>query len=103
MSAVISDTSAAVEQLRALFLEHFHVEVPSADADLLESGVLDSLQLVELLLLIEQRFGRRIHIESIDLDDLRSLKRLAQLVAEPGAAQSNVREVASRRGAGHRG
>jgi acyl carrier protein len=97
----MSENPPDLERLRALFLEHFHVEVPSADADLLESGVLDSLQLVDLLLLIEQRFARRIAIESIDLDDLRSLSRIASLLATPDPLQSVVREV--RRGGKYRG
>jgi acyl carrier protein len=74
-----------VGRLHALILEHLHVDVPSPDVDLLESGVLDSLQLVDLLLLIEQHFGQRIPIETIDLDDLRSLGRLARLL-HPAAA-----------------
>lgn len=75
------DRTVALERLRALFLRHLHLEVPSADTDLLESGLLDSLQLVDLLVLIEEEFGRRISLEAIELDDLRSLARLAQLVS----------------------
>lgn len=75
-----------VERLRALMLEHLHVEVPSVDTDLLDSGLLDSLQLVDLLLLIEQQFGHRIAIEAIDLENLRSLTRIAQLIGTPAAA-----------------
>jgi acyl carrier protein len=74
-----------VERLRALMLEHLHVEVPSAETDLLDSGLLDSLQLVDLLLLIEQQFGHRIAIEAIDLENLRSLTRIAQLLGTPAA------------------
>ena len=83
------DRTVALERLRALFLRHLHLEVPSADTDLLESGLLDSLQLVDLLVLIEEEFGRRISLEAIELDDLRSLARLAQLVstsAQPASA-----------------
>lgn len=82
---------AIVERLRALILEHLHMEVPSADTDLLDSGLLDSLQLVDLLLLIEQHFGRRIEIEAIDLEDLRSLARLAQLLDTPAASAESAR------------
>jgi len=81
---------ANLERLRALFAAHFHVDVPSDDTDLLETGALDSLQLVDLLLLIEQSFGQRIPIESIDLDHLRSLRRLAQLLAAPAAAAARL-------------
>lgn len=87
------DRALCLERLRALFLEHFHVEVPSDDTDLLETGVLDSLQLVDLLLLVEQTFGRRIDLESVDLENLRSLARLAKLVATPVPVADNVREI----------
>jgi len=82
----LTDTNAIIEHLGALFVESFHVEVPSADTDLLETGILDSFQFVELLVQLEQRFGFRIKIEDIDLDDLRSLSRIARLVAANGAA-----------------
>lgn len=72
--------TALVERLRGLFLERFHVQVPSPETDLLETGLLDSLQLVELLLHVEQEFGLRIPIDAIELDDLRSLARLAGLL-----------------------
>ena len=89
------ERNAALERLRTLFLQHLHLEVPSADTDLLETGLLDSLQLVDLLVLIEQEFGRRIALEAIELDDLRSLSRLAELVstpAEPAPAAQAVPE-----------
>jgi len=38
----------------ALFAESFHIEVPSSDTDLLESGLLDSFQFVELLAQLER-------------------------------------------------
>ncbi|HLX79242.1 MAG TPA: acyl carrier protein [Burkholderiales bacterium] len=79
----MSDQNAVIERLRVLFFERFHVEVPSPDTDLLETGMLDSLQLVELLLEIEQEFGLRISIDAIELDDLRSLARLARVLGAP--------------------
>jgi D-alanine--poly(phosphoribitol) ligase subunit 2 len=83
---IVTDTNAIIERLGAVFVERFHVEVPSADIDLLESGILDSFQFVELLLELEQRFGFRIKLDDIELDDLRTLKRIARLVAAHGAA-----------------
>lgn len=71
---------ALIEHLGALFAERFHINVPSAKTDLLNSGLLDSLQFVELLLHLEQRFGIRVPIDSIELDDLRTLERLAGVV-----------------------
>src|SRR5258708_13793514 len=73
--------NAIIRRLGALFVESLHIEVPSADTDLFETGILDSLQLVALLLQLEQRFGFKIKIDDIDLDDLRTLARIARLVA----------------------
>jgi acyl carrier protein len=80
----VNQLDALLPRLGALFAETFHIEVPSADTDLLESGILDALQLVELLAQLERRFGLRILIEDVDLDDLRSLSRIARLVAASG-------------------
>jgi hypothetical protein len=44
--------------------------------------------------LIERHFGRRVPIESIDLENLRSLSRLAQLVGAP--MPTSARNVAAR-------
>jgi D-alanine--poly(phosphoribitol) ligase subunit 2 len=82
----LTDANSIIERLGALFVESFHIEVPSSDTDLLETGILDSFQFVELLLELEQRFGFKIKIESIDLDDLRTLSRIARLVAANGGA-----------------
>ena len=74
-------TDPLVRDLRALFTDKLNIDVPSADADLIESGLLDSLRLVELLLEIEAGLGHRIPIDEIELDDLRSVARIARLIA----------------------
>jgi D-alanine--poly(phosphoribitol) ligase subunit 2 len=82
----VQNLNAIIERLGAVFVESFHIEVPSSDTDLLETGILDSFQFVELLLRLEQDFGLRIKIDDIDLDDLRTLARIARLVARRGGA-----------------
>jgi len=69
-----------VLDLQALFREKLNIDVPSLDADLIESGLLDSLQIVQLLLHIERDLGYRIALDEIDLDDLRSVARLARVI-----------------------
>lgn len=86
------------ERLGILFAESFHLDVPSPDTDLLDSGILDSLQFVELLYQLERHFGLQLKIEEIDLDDLRSLARIARLVfrrivAQATGAQSPASQV----------
>jgi acyl carrier protein len=95
----LAHQNAITEQLGALFVETFHIEVPSPDTDLLDSGILDSLQFVELLIQLEQRFGLRIKVEDIDLDDLRTLARIARLVAVNGAAAGAAVQPLSARAA----
>lgn len=75
-----------IQRLGALFAESLHIEPPSADTDLFESGTLDSLQLIELLVQLERRFSVQISIESIDLENLRTLARIAELVASHARA-----------------
>lgn len=70
-----------VASLRALFSDRLAIEVPSPDTDLIESGLLDSLRLVELLVEIEATLGQRIPLEEIELDDLRTVGRIARLIA----------------------
>jgi D-alanine--poly(phosphoribitol) ligase subunit 2 len=64
----------------ALFRDKLGIEVPSPECDLIENGLLDSLRLVELLLEIESSLGCRIPIDEIDLDDLRSVRRIVRLI-----------------------
>ena len=78
--------TAIVERLGALFAQSFHIEVPSPDTDLLESGILDSFQFVELLAQLEEHFGLRLRIDDIELEDLRTLTRIARMVAAPRAS-----------------
>ncbi len=74
-----------IERLGALFTDCFHIDIPSADTDLLGSGILDSLQFVELLLQLEQNFDLHIKIDDINLEDLRTLERIARLVDANGS------------------
>ncbi len=83
---MLTDANAIIERLDALFVENFRIEVPSPDADLFDLGILNSLQFVEPLFQLEQHFCFRIKIEDIDLDNLRTLARIAHLVAANGGA-----------------
>jgi acyl carrier protein len=68
-------------EIRSLINETLLVKVESADTDLLATGLLDSLHLIELLTQLEQRFSVRFDCRSLELDDLRSPAMLAALVA----------------------
>jgi D-alanine--poly(phosphoribitol) ligase subunit 2 len=81
-----------VDQLGELFAEALHIEAPESDADLLEEGILDSFQFVELLVHMEKRFNLRIDIAQVDLEDLRTLERIAGLVLRNGHVPDVARQ-----------
>lgn len=76
----MTDASALRGRIAGLFLARFKLEVPSVDTDLFETGALDSLAFVELLLSLEQEFGIRVSIEALEIDHFRSIARIADFI-----------------------
>lgn len=64
-------------RLVKLFADRLHAEVPAVDTDLFETGILDSLRFVEFLAALEEDFGFQVAVEDLELDDFRSLSRIA--------------------------
>jgi acyl carrier protein len=85
-----ANMSEVLPELMLLFQNELNVDVPSADTDLVESGLLDSLMLVDLLVAIENKFNVSLPLEEVDLEQLRDARRLAnmlqRLLAEKDAA-----------------
>jgi acyl carrier protein len=76
----MTDETVLQEEIASLLLLHLNVEVPSVDDDLIESGLLDSLKIVELLMQLEGRFMLRIPFEDLDIESFRSVANIARLV-----------------------
>jgi acyl carrier protein len=95
----LTDPTPIIKKLGTLFADTFHIAVPSAQTDLLDSGILDSFQMVELVFQLEQHFGLRVDIDRIDLENLRTLERIAGLVAAGNGAAR--RAAAGTSGNGH--
>jgi acyl carrier protein len=72
--------SALRDKIQTLFVEQLHLEVPSHETDLLETGLLDSMGLVDLLVHIEKTFGLSIGVEELDFDHFRSVTTIAAMV-----------------------
>ena len=79
--------AAVVQRVQDLFEEALSLPAPAPQADLVDGGLLDSLALVTLLFEIEREFGVEIPLDALDVDDFRTLERIAQLVtrSEAGA------------------
>jgi len=69
-------------RLLKFFLEGVHIEIPSVDTDLFETGALDSLAFVELLLYTEQEFGITVSLEEVEFDTFRSVEKIAEFLTK---------------------
>jgi D-alanine--poly(phosphoribitol) ligase subunit 2 len=86
------------ERIAGVFSGALHVEVPSADTDLFETGVLDSLAFVELLLQLEREFGLKTSVDDLELENFRSLDRICAFVSARAAEAGAPRVVQFARG-----
>lgn len=68
-------------EIRHLIQERLDVGAGSVDDDLIASGALDSLTLVQLLVDLETHFDITIPLQDLEIDDVRSIAVMARLVA----------------------
>jgi acyl carrier protein len=76
------DTLALQQQVAALFSEKLNLHVASVETDLIETGLLDSLALVELLAQLEESFYVSISTDDLELENFRSITNIAGFVAQ---------------------
>ena len=84
MIAISTDNEALHAKLRAFFSEKLSVEVSSVDTDLVQTGILDSLALVELLAYIEKELGTEISLDDLEIEDFHSIAKIADYVCAHG-------------------
>ncbi len=73
--------SEGVERVRQLVAETLNLAPPDPGTDLIESGLLDSLALVELLHALETELGVEVPLDSLEIESFRSVETIAELVA----------------------
>jgi D-alanine--poly(phosphoribitol) ligase subunit 2 len=81
--------AAPTERVTTLFTEVLRSRPPGPDVDLLETGLLDSLALIELILALELEFSIELPLEDIDIERFRTLETIAALVAERTALDAS--------------
>jgi methoxymalonate biosynthesis acyl carrier protein len=69
------------DQIAAFFSERLNLTVSSPAEDLLETGVLDSLAFVDLVMHLEQQFAIRISADELEPENFRSVAKIAGFVA----------------------
>jgi acyl carrier protein len=84
------DTLALQQRVTALFAEKLNLDVASAETDLIEAGLLDSLALVELLAQLEESFDVSISTDDMELENFRSITSIAMFVMQRAAVGVEV-------------
>jgi acyl carrier protein len=85
------------QKLTELFAKKLSLEVSSVDTDLVETGLLDSLALVELLAQLDETFGVSISIDDLELENFRSIASIAGFVAQRMVAVEAVQKAGQAR------
>jgi acyl carrier protein len=75
-------TDESVKRIEGLMRDVLAITPDGIDEDLIESGLLDSMALVELLHAIEQEFTVELPLEDLDVDLLRSVRGIASYVSK---------------------
>ncbi|WP_142849817.1 acyl carrier protein [Telmatospirillum sp. J64-1] len=70
-----------IETLREFFANELNVDVPSIDTDLLEESLVDSLMLLQLIMFLESRYGFTVAPDSLEFDNFRSIRSIADFAA----------------------
>jgi acyl carrier protein len=84
------DTMSLQQQVTALFAEKLNLDVASAETDLIEAGLLDSLALVELLAQLEESFDVSFSTDDMELENFRSINSIAMFVMRRAAVGVEV-------------
>ncbi|HEX2112432.1 MAG TPA: phosphopantetheine-binding protein [Gaiellaceae bacterium] len=74
-------TADVNERVRRLLAETLNVEVSSDEMDLIDTGVIDSLALVELLVALEREFEVTIPFDELEIDTFRSVRSIGEFIA----------------------
>ena|SRR5437899_11986390 len=89
----MSLSSPLNSQIGRIFEEKLHLEIPSVETDLLDTGVVDSMAFVELLNQLEQEFGITVSIEDLEIDNFRSIEKIAEFVASRNGKNSALMAI----------
>jgi D-alanine--poly(phosphoribitol) ligase subunit 2 len=77
--------STTIDRLQLLIGDALTVDVPGADVDLFDAGLIDSLGLVTIIAEIEVEFEVELSLDDFDVDRFRTIERIAEYLADVGA------------------
>ena len=67
-------------RVESLLRDQLRITVPDPDTDLLDSGLLDSLALIDMIAAMEKTFDIVVNLMDLDLDDVRTVGSITRLV-----------------------
>lgn len=79
-------TVELTDELMEVLPKELQIRIESVTCDLFANGTLDSLGLVDLWFLMEQRWGVRVEIDQMELDNFRTVERIAEFIRNEQAA-----------------
>lgn len=84
MGAVVNSIAGteAHDTVVRLLREKLDIEVPNSETNLLEHGMIDSLKFVDLIYGLEQEFGIAVPIETLEIEQFRTVVDIVRLVAQ---------------------
>jgi D-alanine--poly(phosphoribitol) ligase subunit 2 len=74
-------TDAGILQL---IRDRLNIDVVDVDVDLIDTGVVDSLALVTLIITLEEMFACELPLDDFDLENFRSARRITQYLDASG-------------------
>ncbi len=75
----MSEIDDVIQQITEIF-DLLNIEVPSADTNLFETGLVDSLTFVELLVHVEETMGVTVTLEQLEPKNFQSIRHIAAFI-----------------------
>lgn len=86
----MSVTPILLDKVYRLFEQALNQPAPAPEADLFDSGAVDSLEFMNLLLALDREFDLKLSFDNINLECFRSLGAIARHVAARGGLDAVV-------------
>lgn len=84
-----------VAVIERIFNDTLNITPPAPEVDIIDAALLDSLGLVTLLFEIEQELAVQIPLESLEVDDFRSIGLISRLIVRIQDEESTGRDSAA--------
>jgi acyl carrier protein len=78
------------QRIQSLINERLQIQIASSGQDLFDDGILDSLSFIDTLVALEEEFSIKIPLDRIDLNDFRSISKIAVFVSSQAHSKTET-------------